>query len=227
MLPKKWIIGVISVLMATLLFGGYMAIAAELGGKDDPLVTLSYIQELMPELQNSISAAVAEKTAEFDAALALKVDEVNQSIDDKISRFEEQYAAGYANDAFVNKVADAVIDKAGGTGFIGNSTPVTTAPPEETDSPSTGNSSLFQTVRFSAGTVVYGTVGTEILWRIGTATCVADGSPGIIDVTTGEDLAAGGQLRQNHHYVISMAEGRGFKCTSNVVILIKGPYTVG
>ena len=61
MLPKKWIIGVISVLMATLLFGGYMAIAAELGGKDDPLVTLSYIQELMPELQNSISAAVAEK----------------------------------------------------------------------------------------------------------------------------------------------------------------------
>ena len=222
MLPKKWVIGVVSVLLATLLFGGYMAIAAELGGRDDPLVTLSYIQELMPELQESISAAVAEKTAEFDAALETKVNEVNQSIDEKISLFEEQYAAGYANDEFVSKVADAVIDKSGGTIVSGDETSS-----GETDSPSTGNSTLFQTVRFSSGTTVYGTVGTEILWRIGTATCVSSGSPGLIDVTTGEDLAAGGQLRQNHHYVVSMADGRGFTCTSDVVILIKGSYTVG
>ncbi len=221
MLPKKWVIGVVSVLLATLLFGGYMAIAAELGGRDDPLVTLSYIQELMPELQESISAAVAEKTAEFDAALETKVAEVNQSIDDKISLFEEQYAAGFANDDFVAKVAAAVIDKSGGTISSGGEDT------GEGDSPATGNSNLFQTVRFSSGTTVYGSVGTEILWRIGTATCVSSGSPGLIDVTTGEDLAAGGQLRQNHHYVVSMADGRGFKCTSDVVILIKGPYTVG
>ena len=115
MLSKKWVIGVISVLLAALLLGGYMAVAAELGSKDDPLVTLSYIQELMPELHNSISAAVAEKTAEFDATLEAKVQEVNQSIDDKIARFEDQYAAGYANDSFIEKVADAVIDKTGGS----------------------------------------------------------------------------------------------------------------
>ena len=145
-----------------------------------------------------------------------------------IENIAEKYSVGALlySPALNGKVADAVIDKTGGS-YLTPSTPSTGSSGEDEIpvAPSTGSSSLFQTVRFTNGTTVTGTVGTEILWRIGTATCVASGNPGLIDVTTGEAIASGDQLRANHLYIISMAEGRGFKCTSDVVILIKGPYT--
>jgi len=220
MLSKKWVVGVTSVLLVILLVTGYIAIAAE-GSREDPLVTVSYIETLLPKLSGTIDEAIAKKTAEFDTAINVKVDEVNQTIDDKISRFEEQYAAGFSNDAFVSRVAAAILDKTGNSSFV----PSDPVGEENEGNPAGGNSALFQTVRFKSGTTIIGAVGTEILWRIGTAVCVAPGSPGLIDATTAEDLANGGQLKQNHLYIITMAEGRGFRTTSDCVILIKGPYT--
>ncbi|MDR1117540.1 MAG: hypothetical protein LBL09_04760 [Oscillospiraceae bacterium] len=221
MLSKKWIISVSSVLLVVLLFAGYMAIAAEFGSQGDPLVTLSYIEELIPDLKKSIEDAIAEKTRQFDASIQAKVEEVNQTIDDKIGRFESQYAASFADDEFVGRIADAVMDKMGGS----VSSP---GPGGEENPASAGNyagSALFEVVRFETGQTVSTPIGTEILWRIGTATVSGSGSPGLIDITTGEDLAAGKQLQQNHVYVATVKD-RGFKCTSGCVILIKGPYTV-
>lgn len=209
MLPKKWVIGVSSVLLIVLLFAGYMAVAAEYGSKTDPLVTLSYIEELLPELRQTIDKAIAEKTKEFDSTIDAKADEVLAQIDSKIVQFETQYSSEVADATFVQKVADAVAAQIGSSGGSSGAT--------------SGN--LFEVVRFSSGQTVIGEIGTEILWRIGSATCVSPGTPGLIDISTGGDLAAGGQLQQNHVYVVTVAD-RGFKATSDCVILIKGAYTV-
>ena len=208
MLPKKWVVGISTVLMVVLLFAGYMAVAAELGSKEDPLVTLSYIEELLPELQEKIDAVIASKTAEFDTSVAAKVTEMNQAIDDKIAELDSQYIGDYGSDEFINKVADAVIAKMGdGTVASG------------------GTSSLFEVVKFTSGQTVICEIGTEVLWRIGSATCVSPSEPGLIDITSGGTLSNGQSLQQNHVYVATI-ENRGFTATSDCTILIKGPYTI-
>jgi len=212
-LPKKWVIGVTSLLLVALLLTGYLAVAAEYGSQNDPLVTLSYIEELLPQLREAIDNAVKDKTAEFDRTLDNKLNEAMNSIDAKIAQFETDFSADVADESFIASVADLVVQKIGSSGGSGDG------------STTGGTAELFKVVRFKSGQTVIGEVGTEILWRIGSATCVSPGSPGLIDVSTGGDLANGGALQQNHLYVVTV-EGRGFKVTSDCVILIKGPYTV-
>ncbi len=207
MLPRKWVIGVSSVLLIVLLFAGYMAVAAEYGSKTDPLVTLSYIEELLPELRQTIDNAISQKTKEFDTTIETKAKDVLSQIDAKIAQFETQYSADIADETFVQKVADAVAAQIGSTG----------------GAPSGSSGNLFEVVRIPSGQTVIGDIGTEILWRIGSATCVSPGTPGLIDISTGGDLAAGAQLQQNHVYVVTVTD-RGFKATSDCVILIKGTY---
>lgn len=218
MVSKRWIAGVCSVLIVVLLLAGGAAVAAELGGKDDPLVSLSYIEQLIPQLNENIEKVINEKVSEFDASLDTKIEEVNRSIDEKISRFEEQYAAGFANKEFIDKVAAALADK-GITGSAGSS--------GGNSGTTSGDGYIFTRVDVSAGQTLYGEVGTEILWRIGTGVCVVkDGSvPGLIDISAGTDLANGGQLASNHVYVVTVAD-RGFKATSNCRVMVKGPYTI-
>ncbi len=216
MVSKRWIAGVCSVLIVVLLLAGGAAVAAELGGKDDPLVSLSYIEQLIPQLNENIEKVIKDKVSEFDESLDTKIDEVNRSIDEKISRFEEQYAAGFANDDFIAKVAAALADK-GITGSSGGST--------GGSGTTSGEGYLFTRVDVTTGHTLYGEVGTEILWRIGTGVCVSPGTPGLIDITTGGDLASGGQLQQNHVYVVTVGD-RGFKATSDCRVMIKGPYTI-
>lgn len=217
MVSKRWIAGVCSVLIVVLLLAGGAAVAAELGGKDDPLVSLSYIEQLIPQLNENIEKVISEKVNEFDASLDTKIEEVNKSIDEKISRFEEQYAAGFANQDFIDKVAAALADKglSGSTGSGEGGSTGTVA----------GDGYLYTRVDVATGQTLIGDVGTEILWRLGTGVCVSPGSPGLIDISTGGDLAAGGQLQQNHVYVVTVSD-RGFKATSDCRVMIKGPYTI-
>lgn len=221
MVSKRWIAGVCSVLIVVLLLAGGAAVAAELGGKDDPLVSLSYIEQLIPQLNENIEKVISEKVNEFDASLDTKIEEVNKSIDEKISRFEEQYAAGFANQDFIDKVAAALADK-GLSGSTGSGEGGLTG--------GSGEGYLFTRVDVKSGDTLIGEVGTEILWRLGTGVCVSPGSPGLIDISIGGDngagdLPAGGQLKQNHVYVVTVSD-RGFKATSDCRVMIKGPYTI-
>ena len=212
-MSKKWVVGVTSLLLIVLLLTDYLAVAAEYGSRNDPLVTLSYIEELLPELRQTIDDAIQKKSAEFDESIDKKIREAVESIDRKILQFEADYSADVADEAFIARVAEIVAQKLESSGASG-------------DSPSSGGTQdLLQVVRFKSGQTVIGEVGTEILWRIGSAVCVSPGSPGLIDVTTGGDLPNGGSLQPNHLYVVTI-EGRGFKTTSDCVILIKGPYTI-
>jgi len=208
MLPKRWIVGVSSVILVVLLFAGYMAIAAEVGSQDDPLVTLSYIEDLLPELKATIDSVITAKTAEFDTAIEAKAAEVSAKLDEKINNLGSDYAGIVQNQEFISQVAQAV------SGYTGGAV----------SSPG-DSANLFTVVKVASGKTVIGKIGTEILWRIGTASCVASGTPGLIDVTAGSDLSSGGALQANHLYIVTV-EGRGFKATSDCVILIKGSYTM-
>ena len=89
-----------------------------------------------------------------------------------------------------------------------------------------GTVSTFTVVTLSKGQTLKGTIGCEMMLRVGTASCVATSSPGLIDETTGGNLAGGGALVQNHLYMQTV-ENRGVKATSTTVkVLVRGGYSI-
>ena len=87
-------------------------------------------------------------------------------------------------------------------------------------------SANFTLVTLSSGQTLTGSVGCEVLLRVGTATCVASSAPGLIDETTGSTLAGGSALVQNHLYMMTV-ENRGVKAAAATVkLLVRGGYSV-
>lgn len=85
---------------------------------------------------------------------------------------------------------------------------------------------LFALVDLSEGQRITGSVGCEVMLRVGSAVCVSDGSPGLIDMTTAETLENGQYLQKNHLYIATM-EGRAIQAIdSSVKILVRGQYTI-
>jgi len=90
-----------------------------------------------------------------------------------------------------------------------------------------GGGSVFTVVTLSQGQTLYGTIGCEIMLRVGTAECVADSSPGLVDGTSGGTLNGGKALEQNHLYMATI-ENRGVRATADTVkVLVRGGYTIG
>lgn len=89
---------IITTLIMVLLFTGYAALADEYGSKDDPLVSLSYINEvLMPQTLSDIDDLIEEKTADY-------LKEVAKEVDDYGKEFES-----LSNDTeFIEKVANKI-----------------------------------------------------------------------------------------------------------------------
>ena len=88
------------------------------------------------------------------------------------------------------------------------------------------SSANFVLVTLYNGQTLTGSVGCEVLLRVGTAACVAASAPGLIDETTGSTLAGGSALAQNHLYMMTV-ENRGVKATAATVkLLVRGGYTV-
>lgn len=89
-----------------------------------------------------------------------------------------------------------------------------------------GDSASFKVVTLSKGQTLTGEVGCEVMLRIGSAVCVSDSAPGLIDTTGGTTLNNGGALQTNHLYMVTI-ETRGVTATSNTVkVLARGSYTV-
>ena len=66
-----------------------------------------------------------------------------------------------------------------------------------------------------------------MLFRSGSATCVAASTPGLVDETSGSTLSGGGALAANHLYMMTV-ENRGVKAGADTVkLLVRGTYTIG
>lgn len=84
----------------------------------------------------------------------------------------------------------------------------------------------FTVVTLSKGQTLTGDIGCEVMLRIGTASCVAPSSPGLIDETTATTLNNGSALTANHLYMMTI-EGRGVKAGADTTkLLVRGTYTV-
>lgn len=91
--------------------------------------------------------------------------------------------------------------------------------------PDGGTSAGYIEVTLEAGETLWGSAGTEILFRGGSAVCMADGAPGLVDATDGGSIGNGDALKKDHLY--AMTTDRGVAASNQVTLLVRGQYTIG
>jgi hypothetical protein len=89
-----------------------------------------------------------------------------------------------------------------------------------------GTGNVFTVVTLSQGQSLVGEVGCEVMLRIGTATCGASDSVGLIDTTSGANLANGRPLATNHLYMVTISPRTVTATSGTVKVLARGPYTI-
>ena len=159
MKKNRWFLRAAALLMLSAVFMTTLTVAASVGSSKDPLITLSYLEEVF-------------------------MDKVLDEVDEKISTRNKNLA-----------------DKSG-----------------------SGDS--FTVVTLSNGQTLVGDIGCEVMLRVGTAVCVAQSTPGLIDESSAATLNNGGTLAANHLYMMTI-EGRGVLATSDTVkVLARGSYVI-
>ena len=205
MKKKRWYAAVVGLVMTVAVLMGVIAIAAEYGTQDDPLVSLSYINSVFaPELQKKIDAEVARQISAYSGGVDSKIESYTTALKREIAEFVSENAGFAAENGTLDAISAAVAAKVSGAG---------------------ADSSSFTLVKLAAGQTMVCSVGTEVLLRIGNASCVSSGTPGLIDTTDAVNLPNGGALSKNHLYLCTV-EGRGVYAPSGATLLVRGVYTV-
>lgn len=209
MSQKRWAVGVTAFLAVSLMLAGFVAFAAETGSQEDPALSASYItDEFQPVIYAKIDELVKLSVDGYSSDMTARIDALSAQVNSGSGGSAD--LTGLASDSdFITAVAAAVIEKLPA-------------------SPSGGVASTvggWAKVEVKNGKTLTSELGTEVMLRLGSATCVATGSPGLIDMTTGGDLANGKALEKNHHYVCTVA-GRGIKASADVTIFVRGGYTI-
>ncbi|MCX7614931.1 MAG: hypothetical protein N2Z65_04175 [Clostridiales bacterium] len=201
---KKWKVASGIFLLSIFLAAGFFALAAEYGSQDDPLVTLSYITNVVsPGTLKKVDEKIAAKMTEFQNQLNQKMDEFSSKMDSNISNGAGSSAV---SQDVVDAVSNAVIQK------LGNS--------------STGSTvSEWKLIDLASEKTLTMSIGTELLLRIGDANVVASGTPGLINLTSAAETNNGAAVLKSNLYIVTV-EGRAIKATSNCKILIRGTYTI-
>ena len=89
----------------------YLAIAAEYGSQDDPLVTLSYINDVLaPEAEAKIEEIFNQKADEFDSLIDQRLASIQSEID---SQLAAAGGTGTPSDALIEAVTAAVLEQLG------------------------------------------------------------------------------------------------------------------
>jgi hypothetical protein len=149
-------------------------VIAEPGSEQDPVVTLSYIEQVfMPKAYEYIDKNVVELKGiveGFKTSL--------NGIEDRMYNIEKQ------------------------------------------------GKSEFRVVSIKSGQQFFGSAGTEIILRMGTATIISSEKGGLSDVTVGKDISIGEAMPDNHLLIIPLGDGRGFAATKDVIVMVKGSYEI-
>ena len=159
--------------------------AATVGSSDDPLVTLSYLNEkFLPQVMESVDKKIAARNEAVSKELSVQ-------IKSDASAFEKKYGSAVS-----------------GAGA------------------SSGTVDSFVVVTLSNGQTLYGDIGCEVMLRVGSASCVASSSPGLVNETSGAVIVGGNALEKNNLYMMTVTE-RGVKATAdNTKVLVRGTYSV-
>lgn len=82
-----------------------------------------------------------------------------------------------------------------------------------------------QVVSLTKGQQLEADAGAEIILRAGKATAVATAG-GVADLTAGKDLKTGDPIVANHLLLIPRTDGRGLKAGTDLVLVIRGTYSI-
>ncbi len=199
---KKWSVWLTCLLIAVLMIAGMGAIAAEYGGKDDPLITLSYIEKvLLPKAKEDVEDQLSDALKDFADTVDDNSGDIRTYIDKKLRSF----ASGDVDDELIEAIAQAIVEQNDGSVSAGEVS--------------------WAVIQVPAGGTVVCEVGVQAILRQGQATCMAGGTPGLIDLSNGETLENGGALAANHLYTASI-QGRGIYSAQGCTLLIAGSYTI-
>lgn len=168
MKKNRWFLRMTVLLILSLALNCTVSLAVEAGSSQDPLVTLSYLNDtFLGQIMEKVDAKIAQRNSQ-------------------------------------------IVQELGGQTSIGGTT----------------TASTFTVVTLSNGQTLTGDIGCEVMLRVGTATCVAPSTPGLIDESAGSTLSNGGSLVQNHLYMMTV-EGRGVRATAATTkLLVRGSYTI-
>ncbi len=210
MAHKRAIIGTLAFLLVAVLAVGYFALAAEIGGKDNPLVTLSYLSGIEPQLEAQIDQMITQQTQkqadELDAKYAQAKDSLQKMIDD----FSGANAGAITSDpAFMTAVVNAVLAQMDPSGSSTGTQPET-----------------FKRVDIPSGKTVTLGMGSMAFLRSGAAKCYSTGSPGLINLSDGTALENNSALVKNNLYSVTFDSGRGFKTSEASIVFILGSYSI-
>jgi len=86
----------------------------------------------------------------------------------------------------------------------------------------------YSVVEVKAGnSIVADAEGTELILRSGIAIIVAPlKNQGLTNMTTGTDAVADEKVIKNNLYIIPRADGRGFKATADMNVMVRGVYKI-
>ena len=88
-----------------------------------------------------------------------------------------------------------------------------------------GSGDSFKVVNFTEGTTVVCGEGTEFILRKKNSIKVNDETTnGLSDLTAGSTLHNGKNIPRDHLFVVPRDDGRGFICTTDTIVMIKGSY---
>jgi len=193
------------------LLAGYFAFAADAGSKDNPLVTLSYIDEVLkPNILKSLDQAADTKAKEIGDAIDARLAEALAQIDARLTELDSLYVNSPSgpDKELVDKIIAEVRSQLGDLSTSGAS-----------------GGDTYSVVRIAAGKRLTAQVGCEFVLRIGNAKCYATATPGLIDLTSGAEINNGDSLVKNHLYLVTI-DGRGFTASDDVTVVLRGPYTI-
>jgi len=194
---KQWSIWLTCALVAVLMIAGMAAVAAEYGSQSDPLVTLSYIEQvLLPQSKQQVDQQLEAYLSSYDGDLSGITDDVKTYIDKKLRSF----ASGDVDEELVDAIAAAVVEQMGDRELV---------------------QAQWTTVELESGDVVTCGAGCQIILRSGKATA----NTTLMDMSDGETLSSGKSFASNHLYVVR-SDAQCFTLNRDSVLLICGSYTV-
>lgn len=88
------------------------------------------------------------------------------------------------------------------------------------------SNSSFEIVKVDAGSTIYGKQGSEVIIRSGEGMIIASAAGGVQDVTDGTDLVGGIKAPRNNLLLIPREDGRGITAIKDMVVMVRGGYTI-
>jgi len=204
-MKKKWMTVVTAAVLVAVTVVSYLSVSADYGDANDPLVSLSYInQVVLPQANTTIQNAFNSTKADFDQTMTARVAEAKGIISELLNDYNSPESVDQALLDEVSVKLAALLEQAG----------------SQVD-----NKNLWKVVRLNAGQTIRAEVGCQMLLRFGDAVVTAESSPGLINLTASTELENGAALTKNNLYMVTI-QNNGVKAASAATLLICGTYAI-